>query len=508
MLAIADAAAGSTDGHVLRVLTEAIEILESSLEAPERMSDVLTLLERRGSLVRGSVTLLRRDTQEISVDAAHNLTDEIIRDSAVNPRPTDPAGRFALASGLARQVIDTGQTVVLPEIRDDRGGLSFVSLPIRWANEVVGALSVDVRRGGQTSLEDDLRLYSLVASFFAPAVASRQSRVEATRSTMPTSTRIVARAKAMKPVMSMIETVAASDATVLIRGESGTGKELVADAIHQLSDRRDKPFVKVNCAALAEGVLESELFGHEAGAFTGALQRRIGRFEMADGGTIFLDEIGDFAASIQVTLLRILQEQTFERVGGSQTLKTDVRVIAATNRDLETLMVSERFRHDLYYRLNVFPIHVPPLRERRTDILLLADSFVERCSRALNKDVRRISSEAIDLLMAYHWPGNVRELENCIERAVLLTKDGVIYAHHLPPTLQTPASSGTSPKGTLQSTVDAVERELIVDALKDTRGNMAEAARRLGVTERQMGLRVKKYGLTPKRYRTGVMARG
>ncbi len=494
--------------RTLRVLSDVIQILESTAESTDRLGQVLALLASRGGLVRGAVTLLRRDTQELTVDAAHNLSEPTLLAIDGGARRAEPTSRFALTSGLARQVIETGQTVVLPEIRDSAGDLSFVSLPIRWANEVVGALSIDRRQDGVNALEDDLRLFSVIATLVAPVVATRQSRVEAARTAMPSSTRIVARAKAMKPVLQMIETVAGSDATVLIRGESGTGKELVADAIHHLSARRDQPFVKVNCAALAEGVLESELFGHEAGAFTGALQRRLGRFEMANGGTIFLDEIGDFAPSIQVTLLRILQEQTFERVGGSQTLKTDVRVIAATNRDLEALMVGERFRHDLYYRLNVFPIHVPPLRERRTDILLLADSFVERCSRALNKDVRRISSEAIDLLMAYHWPGNVRELENCIERAVLLTKDGVIHAHHLPPTLQTPASSGTSPKGTLQSTVEAVERELIVDALKDTRGNMAEAARRLGVTERQMGLRVKKYGLTPKRYRTVALAHG
>ncbi|MEL7367732.1 MAG: sigma 54-interacting transcriptional regulator [Myxococcota bacterium] len=486
----------------LTVLTDVVSILSTSEDPRERLKRVFALLNAHGGLVRGAVVLLRRDTRELAVDAAHPPVDAEFEEESSSSAP-----RFDVDSGgLARQVIDTGQAVVLPQVRDSTGNLAFISVPIQWGDEVVGALSVDRRRVDGTPLEDDLQLYGLVAALLAPVVSARQTRVEAARPVSASPTRIVARAKSMKPVMQMIETVAASDATVLIRGESGTGKELVADAIHHLSGRRDQPFVKVNCAALAEGVLESELFGHEAGAFTGALQRRLGRFELANGGTIFLDEIGEFTPSIQVTLLRILQEQTFERVGGSQTLSTDVRVIAATNRDLEAAMIAERFRHDLYYRLNVFPIHVPPLRERRTDILLLADSFVERCARALNKDVRRISSEAIDLLMAYHWPGNVRELENCIERAVLLTRDGVIHAHHLPPTLQTPESSGTSPKGTLQSAVDAVERELIVDALKDARGNMAEAARRLGVTERQMGLRVKKYGLTPKKYRTGATA--
>ena len=488
-----------TDAAGVRLLASITECLHAGpSDAAERLRQVLALLSQHGGLVRGAVVLIRRDTQELTADAMHNLGGGA--DFRRGP------SRFDLAAGAARQVIESGQAKVLQQVYDGPTELAFISTPIRWGDEIVGALSIDRYRAADVPLQDDLHLYGVVAALIAPLVANRQMRLETARPTLAHS-RIVARAKAMKPVMHMIETVASSDATVLIRGESGTGKELVADAIHNLSPRREKPFVKVNCAALAEGVLESELFGHEAGAFTGALQRRLGRFEMADGGTIFLDEIGDFSPSIQVTLLRILQEQTFERVGGSQTQRSDVRVIAATNRDLERLMSTDRFRHDLYYRLNVFPIHVPPLRDRRTDILLLADAFVERCARSLNKDVRRISSEAIDLLMAYHWPGNVRELENCIERAVLLTRDGVIHAHDLPPTLQTPASSGTSPKGTLQATVEAVERELIVDALKDARGNMAEAARRLGVTERQIGLRVKKYGLAPKRYRGSVSAR-
>ncbi len=494
------------DRDGIQLLSDVVAVLESSPDAHERLARVLSLLGERAGLLRGTVVLLRRDTQKLSLEAALNVTEPLEAVSADRGAYADQ--RYDLDVGLARQVVDTGQEVVLPKIRDASGDVGFVSVPIRWGADVVGALSLDRSRRPGITLEEDLRLYGLVAAFLAPVVTARQTRVEAAGPLLPASTRIVARAKSMKPVTQMIETVADSDATVLIRGESGTGKELVADAIHHLSRRREQPFVKVNCAALAEGVLESELFGHEAGAFTGALQRRKGRFELADGGTIFLDEIGEFSPSIQVTLLRILQEQAFERVGGTQTLRTDVRVIAATNRDLEAAMVAEKFRHDLYYRLNVFPIHVPPLRERRTDILLLANTFVERCSKVMNKDVRRISSEAIDLLMAYHWPGNVRELENCIERAVLLTRDGVIHAHHLPPTLQTPESSGTSPKGTLQSAVEAVERELIVDALKDARGNMAEAARRLGVSERQMGLRVKKYRLAPKRFRTGTVARG
>ncbi|HOJ67342.1 MAG TPA: sigma-54 dependent transcriptional regulator, partial [Candidatus Hydrogenedentes bacterium] len=258
---------------------------------------------------------------------------------------------------------------------------------------------------------------------------------------------------------------------------------------------------RVNCAALPEHIVESELFGHEKGAFTGAIRRREGRFELANRGTIFLDEVGDLSPQVQIRLLRVLQEKEFERVGGTETIRVNVRVIAATNRDLEKLMEEGKFRQDLYYRLNVFPIYVPPLRERKTDILDLANFFVEKYSKENNKYVRRISTPAIDMLMSYHWPGNVRELENVIERAVILTDDDVIHGHHLPPTLQTAEASNTVMKGTLTETLERVEREMIIEALKNNRGNKAKAARQLGISERLMGLRVEKYGIDPHRYK-------
>jgi Nif-specific regulatory protein len=289
---------------------------------------------------------------------------------------------------------------------------------------------------------------------------------------------------------------------VLILGESGTGKELVANAIHYNSTRATKPFVKVNCAALPDNIIESELFGHERGAFTGAVNQRKGRFELAHGGTIFLDEIGDLSPHTQVKILRVLQEKEFERVGSTSPVKTDVRIIAATHRNLEDLVQKGTFRHDLFYRLNVFPVRIPPLRERREDILLLADYFVEKYSGIHNRTVLRISTPAIDMMMVYHWPGNVRELENCIERAVLMSDDGAIHGYHLPPTLQTAEESGTAHAGALEATLGNIERELITDALKSSRGNMAEAARALGLTERIMGLRVKKYRINPRRFRT------
>jgi Nif-specific regulatory protein len=250
-----------------------------------------------------------------------------------------------------------------------------------------------------------------------------------------------------------------------------------------------------------ETILESELFGHEKGAFTGADQMRPGRFELAQGGTLFLDEVGDLDTETQVRLLRVLQEREFERVGGTETIPADVRVLAATNRDLEKLIAQGQFREDLYYRLNVFPIHLPPLRERRSDILLLADHFAEVYGEKNGKPISRIATPTIDCLTAYHWPGNVRELENVIERAVLLAEGDVIQAHHLPPTLQLPEPTRPKKGGLLQSTLDAIERDMIVDALKTSRGNKAAAARALGITERLIGLRVEKHGIDPQRFR-------
>jgi len=288
---------------------------------------------------------------------------------------------------------------------------------------------------------------------------------------------------------------------VLIRGESGTGKELVAHAIHYNSPRSEKAFVKVSCGALPESLIESELFGYEPGAFTDARAQKKGRFELAHGGTLFLDEVGELSRPTQVKLLRVLQEKEFERLGGVRPIKVDVRLVAATNKDLEAAVQQAEFREDLYYRLNVFSIFMPPLRERRPDILLLADHFVEKYAAAHGKDVRRIATTAIDMLMSYHWPGNVRELENCIERAVVVCDGGVVHAHHLPPTLQTAEVSGTLPRRSLAAAVESYEKDLILDALKSTRGNRAKAARMLDTTERILGYKVAKYGVDARRFR-------
>ncbi|OGW36610.1 MAG: hypothetical protein A2010_03300 [Nitrospirae bacterium GWD2_57_9] len=308
---------------------------------------------------------------------------------------------------------------------------------------------------------------------------------------------IVSTSHAMEEVLNLAGRVAASNATVLLRGESGTGKELVAKAVHYNSPRANFPLIKVNCAALPETLLESELFGHEKGAFTGASARRIGRFEAADRGTLFLDEIGELTPGMQVKLLRVLQEHEFERVGGNDTIKVDVRIIAATNRDIEKAIRDDRFREDLYYRLNVVSIVIPPLRERKEDIPGLLDHFIKKYSQENRKPVSGISAEAGDALMRYAYPGNVRELENIVERAVVLSKKGVVTTADLPIHVRTTAGDGKFAKqdlkGSLNETLDTLERGLILEALKASGGVQTRAAEKLGISERVLRYKLKKY---------------
>jgi two-component system NtrC family response regulator len=314
-----------------------------------------------------------------------------------------------------------------------------------------------------------------------------------------TFSNIVYSSPKMEEVMGLVARVAPSQATVLIRGESGTGKELIANAIHYASPRTKMPLVKVNCSAIPETLLESELFGHEKGAFTGAAQKRIGRFEEAEGGTVFLDEIGDLSASTQVKLLRILQEREFQRLGSNQTLKTDVRVIAATHQNLEEAMKKGQFREDLYYRLNVISIFLPPLRERKEDIPLLIDYFLKKYSEANQKSISDISKEARTLLLRYPYPGNVRELENLIERAVVLCRGEVITTQDLPFHLkeEKPEGSwGSARKAKkLPESLEGIERDLIIQALHEHQGVQTRAAESLGISERVLRYKIKKYGI-------------
>jgi Nif-specific regulatory protein len=501
----------------LTLLFEISQILDRSMDLREVVGPVLEAMSRHLGMVRGTLNLLNRQTGEISIDAAHGLSES-----------QKERGRYHLGEGVTGRVVETGRPAVVARVSEEprflnrtgardrlqKKDVAFICAPIKIGHEVIGALSADHISPEKLSLDEGVRVLSIIASMISRAVQLRQSAQEERRRLVEENQRlqdeleekfkpanIIGNSKRMQDVYDQIAHVRRSSTTVLIRGESGTGKELVAHAIHYNSARSAKPFVRVNCAALPETLVESELFGHEKGAFTGALAWRQGRFESANGGTIFLDEVGDLTPATQIKLLRVLQEREFERVGGNAPVKVDVRVVAATNRDLEQMIAEGKFRQDLYYRLNVFSITLPPLRERKADILLLSDFFIEKYSKTIRRSVKRISTSAIDLLMSYHWPGNVRELENCIERAVLVSNDEVIHGFHLPATVQTAEASGTAGVGSLQATLDGVERELIIEALKSTHGNVAKSSRVLGITERLMGIRVRKHSIDPARFR-------
>ena len=501
----------------LTVLYEISQLLVSIPDPKEALGPVLDILHSKMGMKRGTITLLDPVTQELDIKAAHGLTDR-----------ERQRGHYQIGEGITGKVVETGEPVIIPHIgkeplflnrtkaRGDiqKNNISFICVPIKIGSFTYGTLSADRLFSEEISFEEDLRLLTIIASNVAQAIKiSRMMEEEKDRLWHENITlreqlkerysfyNIVGRSNKMREVFEMIDKVSASDASVLIRGESGTGKELVANAIHYNSLRAEGPFIKVNCAALPETLIESELFGHEKGAFTGATQRRIGKFERAHGGTLFLDEIGTLSLAAQAKILRALQEKELERVGGDDTIKVDVRIITATNKPLEKALEKGSFREDLYYRLNIFPIYLPPLRERKTDVLLLADYFLEKYRKKYKKDVKRITTPAIDMLMRYHWPGNVRELENCIERAMLLCNNHAVHSYNLPPSLQTAESSETVPSGSLSSAMAVFEKEYIADALKNTCGNIAKAARLLDTSERILGLRVKKYGIQSKQFR-------
>ncbi|HUI70138.1 MAG TPA: sigma 54-interacting transcriptional regulator [Spirochaetia bacterium] len=500
-------------GDELSLLFEISQILDSSLNLRSVLEPVLEALARSMKITFATVTLLNRQTREISIESSYGLS------AGQNAR-----GRYRLGEGVTGKVIQAGKVWVVPRVSREReflnrtgarpvgnGDMSFVCVPITIDTEVIGALSIDRPVASSARLHDDARLLSIIASLIAQAVRLRQSSQEERQRLLEENRRlqdeldnrlrpsnIVGNSRAMQDVYQLIARVSRSDVMVFLRGESGTGKELVARAIHSESERASRPFIKVNCAARPSDVVERELFGSE---------KEAGGFELAHGGTLFLSEIAAVSASVQLRFLRALTEGAFARGGGGQTITPDVRVIASTSRDLEKLIHDGLFRPDLYYRVNVFAIHIPPLRERRTDILLLADYFAERYGKLNRKSILRISTPAIDLLTAYHWPGNVRELENCIERAVLLSDDDVIHGHHFPPSLQTAESSGTAfgrtgSGGGLATALENLEKELLLEALKSSRGNMAAAARALGITTRVMASRVQAFEIEPKRFKS------
>jgi Nif-specific regulatory protein len=499
------------------LLYEISKALNEHIDLKKSLYLVLEILSNSLDMTRGTITILDPLTDEINIEVAHGLS-----------RTAFERVRYKLGEGITGRVIETGQAVSIPRISKEPLFLdrtvsrkskqnqeqSFICVPVKKGKQVIGALSADKTYDAAYSLNQGVKLLSVIATMIARHVINLETfRIEkeklreeniSLRKKLENRyriTNIVGNSNKMREVFQMISQVSRSNATVLIRGESGTGKELVANSIHYNSLRAKGSFIKINCAAIPPNLIESELFGHEKGAFTGAIKQTPGKFERANKGSIFLDEIGSIGPDVQLSLLRVLQEKEFERVGGYKTIKTDVRIIAATNKNLEQAVAAETFGGDLYYRLNVFPIYMPPLRERKTDILLLADSFLEKYAKENNKDIRRFSTPAIDMLMDYHWPGNVRELENCIERSVLLCEHGVVHSYHLPPTLQTGAESDTLPTNSLEDAIAKLEREMLIDSLKNTRGNITRAAEILQTTVRKFNYKARRYGIDYRHYR-------
>ncbi len=498
-------------------LYEITKAIHSTLDLRQSLYKVLDILAQNLGMNRGSITLLNPETSEIRIEVAHGLS------------PTAKTrGRYRLGEGITGMVTATGRPMAVPKIDEeplfldktgarrkiDKSKISFICVPIKEGTRVLGTLSVDRVFEGKAPLDEDVRLLSIISSLIAQKVSMldkinrekqrlREENLRLRRELYEkySFSNIIGNSRKMQEVFYLISQVAKSNATVLLLGESGTGKELVANAIHYNSLRADKPLVKVNCAALPAELVEAELFGYEKGAFTGATRSKEGKFELANGGTIFLDEIGSLALEAQGKLLRVLQEKELERLGSTEVRKVNIRLIAATNTNLAQAVEQGRFREDLFYRLNVYPIYLPPLREREADILLLADYFLEKYAAEYGRDIKRISTPAIDALMRYHWPGNVRELENCMERAVLLCQEQVIHTYHLPPSLQTAEDTGTQQAQSLKEAVERFEMDLIIDALKSSRGNMRKAARALKTTERIFGYKVKKYNINPRQYR-------
>ena len=516
-LRLVEASTRSTTSELRRLSTflEISQTLAGAANPKTALQQLLGILAIHHKVVRSTVALLNAEG-EIEVVASDG------------PPGGKADATFRLGEGITGRVVQSSKPIVVPRVSREpmflkrtsdrpelsREEISYVSVPILLNRKAVGALGADFHFDAARDFDRTVKFLGVVASQIAQAIriqrvidAERQKlRDENTHLRSELRERydfsnILGTSGPMRLVYEQVAQVARTDTTVLVRGESGTGKELIAQAIHYNSLRAKRPFVKVSCAALPDTLIESELFGYEKGAFTGADAAKKGRFELAEGGTLFLDEVGELNLQTQIKLLRVLQAREYERLGGTKTVRANVRVVAATNKDIEKAIAEGTFREDLYYRLNVFAIFIPPLRERKPDLLLLADHFLEKASVTHGKHIKRISTPAIDMLMAFHWPGNVRELENAIERAVVVCDGQVIHAHHLPPTLQTAASSGTTMSLSLKDAIAAYEKDLIQDALKTARGNRAKAARLLSTTGRIMNYKVQHLGIDWRRFR-------
>jgi Nif-specific regulatory protein len=503
------------DTRNLTTLLELVQPLSGTLNLKHSLHRVLEILERRHSVLRSTVTLLGEDS-ELHIEAANGIPAEGQR------------ARYSIGEGITGRVVESGKAIVVPQVSLEpmllnravkrqtlKEEVTYICVPILSGRKTMGTLGVDLPFKRDRDYERSVKFLRVAASMIGQAVRVERLVEAETQRLVEENTHLreelrerydfshmVGSSGGMRQVYEQIAQVTGTNTNVLIRGESGTGKELVAHAIHYNSPRAKKPFVKVSCAALPDTLIESELFGYEKGAFTGAQNRKPGRFELAEGGSLFLDEVGDLNPTTQIKLLRVIQAREFERLGSTQTVKVNARLIAATNQDLEKAIAAGMFREDLFYRLNVYTIFIPPLRERKPDVMALADHFLEKYTKEHGKSIKRISTPAIDMLMRYHWPGNIRELENAMERAVLVCDGNVIHGHHLPPTLQTAEASGTAVKVALSDAVASYEKDLIQDVLKSTRGNCSRAARLLATTERILNYKVKKYHIDCRRFRS------
>ncbi len=505
----------------LDTLKEILDQMQPDVHLETSLKAVLQVLSHNLGYVRNFLAIYDSETRSLKLSLTHG--------------PQKPSQvSYGEGQGVTGQVLAKGEAIIVPVIgehpdflnwafgrgKEEMDTLAFVCVPVvqegreNKEREILGVLSVDLPTAPMQVLQTHCRFLEVVARIIAHRVARLQEDMARQQHFLEqglavydpgfSPKNIVHASKSMRLVLQQISQVAPSRATVLLRGESGTGKELLAEAIHTASPRAGQPLIRLNCAALPAELVESELFGHEKGAFTGAVQSKKGRFELAHQGTLFLDEIGELSLDAQAKVLRAIQEKEIQRLGSEQTITVDTRLVCATNRPLEDLIATGQFREDLFYRINVFPIYVQPLRERREDILPMAEHFLSAYAKEYGKEIKRISTPALDLLTQYHWPGNARELRNCLERAVLLCTEEVIRTYHLPPTLQTAESSATDMDLSFGEAVAKFEQEIIVDALKKARGNMLQAARELRISYRIVNYKIKKYGIEPKKFATRV----
>jgi Nif-specific regulatory protein len=531
-------AGDSGDDLHMQVLTDIALVLSSTLDLRQAFARIMQMISEKLEMHRGTLVLLDDSTGRLRTETAYGLTPEDIE-----------RNRFALGEGITGNVVATGRPRIIEDVRRESDFLnktgrlksyegvdtpvSFICVPIKIENRTIGAVSIDTRFDGADKIRADQTFLEIIAAFLAQAIQINRMVMRQKEELLEENNQLRAQVRdryrfdniigdspAMHEVFNVVGQVANSRATVLLLGETGTGKEMIAKAIHYNSPRREKPFIRVNCGALTGTLLESELFGHVKGSFTGAIRDKIGRFEAADEGTIFLDEIGTMEPQLQVKLLRVLQEREFERVGDNQVVKVDVRVIAATNVDLQEEVARGNFREDLFYRLNVVSIYLPPLRNRREDIPRLIDYFLDKYNAVNGRNLRRINRELLNVMLRYPWPGNVRELENAIERAVVLSRGEDFIEDLLPLSLRmfaqqrkTTQSSESietltrrlsdqaiseyeSREGEIyQLVIDQIERALIDRALARCNGVKTKAADFLGINRNTLNKKVKDLGI-------------